>query len=85
MILPKIRDKRFITMRRGGTLTDEHHHLLSLWAADCAEHVLHLFEAIRPNDSRPRQAIEAARAWVRGEIKMMQARDQRDAGLTVGR
>ncbi|MEU9511959.1 putative immunity protein [Micromonospora sp. NPDC048169] len=74
MILPKIRDPRFITIRRGGTLTDEHHHLLALWAATCAEHVLGLFEAVRPDDSRPREAIEHARAWVRGEVGMMRAR-----------
>ncbi len=74
MILPKVRDPRFITIRRGGTLTDEHHHLLALWAALCAERVLPLFEAVRPDDLRPRQAIEQARAWVRGEIPMMQVR-----------
>ncbi|MEU4788107.1 putative immunity protein [Micromonospora tulbaghiae] len=74
MILPKIRDPRFTTIRRGGTLTDEHHHLLALWAATCAEHVLGLFEAVRPDDPRPREAIEHARAWVRGEVGMMQAR-----------
>jgi hypothetical protein len=75
MILPKIRDPRFTTIRRGGTLTDNNHRLLALWAADCAEHVLTTFEDVRPSDDRPRQAIEAARAWVRGELKMMQARD----------
>ena len=32
-----------------------------MFAADCAEHVLHLFESKYPNDSRPRLAIEAAR------------------------
>ena len=85
MILPKIRDKRFITIRRGGTLTDDDHHLLALWAAECAEHVLHIFESVRPNDSRPRQAIEAARAWVRSEIKMMQARDFAGAAQDAAR
>ena len=74
MILPKDRDPRFITIRRGGTLTDLNHHLLALWAAACAEHVLHLFESAQPSDTRPRQAIEQARAWVRGEITMSQAR-----------
>jgi hypothetical protein len=74
MILPKVRDPRFITVRRGGTLPDADHRLLALWAADCAEHVLHLFEEVRPTDARPRQAIEQARAWVRGEITMSQAR-----------
>jgi hypothetical protein len=74
MILPKERDPRFITLRRGGTLTDSDHHLLALWAAACAEHVLPLFESAKPGDSRPRHAIEQARAWARGEITMSQAR-----------
>ena len=74
MILPRERDPRFITIRRGGTLTDPDHRLLALWAAACAEHVLPLFEAAAPEDSRPRQAIEMARAWVRGEVRMMEAR-----------
>ena len=74
MILPKDRDPRFITLRRGGTLTDADHRLLARWAATCAEHVLHLFEAAQPSDPRPRQAIAQARAWVRGEITMTQSR-----------
>lgn len=74
MILPKKRDPRFITMRRGGTLRDADHYLLALWAADCAAHVLHLFESVQPSDPRPRQAIEQIRAWVRGEITMSQSR-----------
>ncbi|MBP7688955.1 MAG: hypothetical protein KA765_13645 [Thermoflexales bacterium] len=74
MILPKDRDPRFITVRRGGTLQDSDHRLLAEWAAKCAEHVLHLFEAMRPDDLRPRQAIALARAWVRGEVAMSQAR-----------
>ncbi len=74
MILPKDRDPRFITVRRGGTLQVSDHRLLAEWAADCAEHVLHLFEEVQPADGRPRQAIELARAWVRGEITMSQAR-----------
>jgi immunity protein 5 of polymorphic toxin system len=75
VILPKVRDPRFITIRRGGTLADADHRLLALWAAACAEHVLPLFEAVRPADARPRHAIAQARAWVRGEIKMSQARE----------
>lgn len=74
MILPKDRDPRFITIRRGGTLTDSDHQLLALWAATCAEHILHLFESARPLDSRPREAIEQIRAWARGEIMMSQSR-----------
>jgi hypothetical protein len=74
MILPKVRDPRFVTIRRGGTLTDADHQALALWAALCAEHVLHFFESAEPEDPRPRDAIEQARAWARGEVKMMQAR-----------
>lgn len=74
MIFSEKRDPRLITVRRGGTLSDPHHHLLALWAAACAEHVLPCFEDVRPEDARPRQAIELARAWARGEIPMSQAR-----------
>ena len=74
MILPTVRDPRFITIRRGGTLTDADHRLLASWAADCAEHVLPLFETVRPDDPRPRQAIEQIRAWTRGEVPMMLSR-----------
>lgn len=68
------RDPRLIALRRGGTLTDADHRLLALWAAACAEHVLPFFEQARPQDERPRRAIEQARAWARGEITMTQAR-----------
>src|SRR5437773_4414310 len=74
VILPKDRDRRFVTIRRGGTLTDPDHQLLALWAASCAEHVLDLFESAQPEDPRPRQAIDEVRAWVRREITMTQAR-----------
>jgi hypothetical protein len=74
MILPKERDPRFITIRRGGTLTDADHRLLALWAATCAEHVLHHFEALQPADTRPKEAIAQVRAWASGEVTMLQAR-----------
>ncbi len=74
MILPKVRDPRFITVRRGGTLSDDDHHFLAMWAADCAEHVLDHFERVRPGDDRPRRAIELGRAWARGEVTMTEAR-----------
>jgi hypothetical protein len=60
MILPMVRDSRFVTIRRGGTLTDSDHQLLAFWAASCAEHVLDLFESAQLKDLRPRQAIEYA-------------------------
>jgi hypothetical protein len=74
VILGKVRDPRLITTRRGGTLEDLDHQRLALWAADCAEHVLHHFERARPDDRRPRRAIELIRAWARGEATMTEAR-----------
>jgi hypothetical protein len=50
------------------------HKTLAIWAADCAEQVLPYFEKNFPEDRRPREAINAGRAWVRGEIKMVDAR-----------
>ena len=74
MILSKQRDPRLITIRRGGTLADDDHHLLALWAADCAEHVLEHFERVCPTDARPRRAIELARSWASGKATMTEAR-----------
>jgi hypothetical protein len=85
MILPKKRDPRFITVRRGGILQDVDHHLLAVWAADCAQHVLHFFEDRQPDDDRPRQAIELARAWARGEIKMTQSRNAAGHAMAAAR
>lgn len=82
MIFSKDRDPRLITVRRGGTLQDAHHRLLAVWAADCAQHVLHFFEHVQPTDDRPRRAIEQARAWARGEVTMTQARTA--AGHAMG-
>ena len=76
-ILPKVRDSRLITVRRGGSLTDVDHRLLAEWAATCPEHVLHLFEGESADDPRPRQAINAGRAWIRGEVHMEDARRER--------
>lgn len=74
VILPDVRDPHLITIRRGGLLSDEGHRLLATWAAHCAEHVLHLFEIEESVDTRPRQAIDAARSWARGETAMWDAR-----------
>lgn len=62
-----MRDRRFVAVHRGGPLDRDRHRLLAAWAAACAERVLPLFEAICADD-RPRQAIEVARAWARGEV-----------------
>lgn len=74
MILPEVRDPAMVTIRRGGTLTDDDHRRLALWAADCAEHVLPLFEREAPEDTRARDAVAATRAWADGTLEMIRAR-----------
>ena len=69
-----MRDERFKAAHRGGPLSLSRHRLLATWAADCAEHVLPLFCNQYPRDNRPLRAIEAARAWSRGEITVGEAR-----------
>jgi hypothetical protein len=85
MILSKVRDPRLVTIRRGGTLTDADHRRLAMWAAICAEHVLHLFEEEEASDARPREAIEAARAWARGEMSTMDARARGGSAMGAAR
>lgn len=80
-----MRDERYIAVHRGGPLSLERHRLLAAWAADCAERVLPLFAEQNPNDDRPRQAIEMARAWSRGEITVGEARAVSVASHTAAR
>ena len=49
-------------------MSEDNRRVLAAWAADCAERVLPIFEDCSPQDPRPRDAIEGARAWVRGDI-----------------
>lgn len=42
--------------------------LVAVWAADCTERVLPLFEAEAPTDGRVRDGIARARAFGRGEL-----------------
>jgi len=39
-----------------------------LFAADCAEHILHFYEDKYPDDDRPRKSIDAARKFARKQI-----------------
>lgn len=50
------------------TLSEDDRRLVAGWAADCAERVLGLFEAVAPDDDRPRAAIARTRAFARGEL-----------------
>lgn len=49
---------------------------LAIWAADCAERVLHLFETEATDDMRPRNAIAKCREWANtGVFKMSVIRE----------
>jgi len=60
--------KRVISDREPGTfaLDNKERRAIGLWAADCAERVLALFEARVSGDTRPREAIEGIRLFGRG-------------------
>lgn len=50
------------------------HRTLVMWALDCAQNPLSLFEAKYPNEHRLRRALELSEAWANGTIKMPEAR-----------
>ncbi len=50
------------------------HRTLVMWAFECAEIPLNLLEAKYPSEQRPRIAIECAKAWARGDLKMPAAK-----------
>lgn len=51
--------------------------ILSAWAADCAEHVLAIYEEALPGDRRVRAAIEQARSFASGALDVGEAVRQR--------
>jgi hypothetical protein len=56
------------------TLSGHDRRVLAVWAADCAQRTLRLFEARAPNDTRPRDAIQGVRAFARGEMRIGEVR-----------
>jgi len=52
------------------TLSEDDRRVLAVWAADCAERTLSLFEAQAPSDPRPRDAIDGLRSFARGEMRI---------------
>jgi len=53
----------------------QNQRILAQWAADCAEHMLPCFEERHPQDNRPRQAVEAVRAWAAGGVATSSLRE----------
>ena len=67
------------------TLSEADRRAVALWAADCAERVLPLFEAEAPSDGLPADAIVRARAFGRGELDAAgQIRQRVVAGRAAG-
>lgn len=50
------------------TLSEVDRQLVAGWAADCADRVLAVFEDEVPTDERPRDGIDRARRFARGEL-----------------
>lgn len=50
------------------SLSEGERRVVAAWAADCAERVLPLFEVEAPDDDRPRDGIERARAFAAGTL-----------------
>ncbi|MCK9931262.1 hypothetical protein MXD62_29680 [Frankia sp. Mgl5] len=67
------------------TISEEDRRLLGIWAADCAERVLPLFEEKAPCDTRPREAIEGIHSYARGETRMGPLRSLAFAALAAAR
>lgn len=66
------------------TLSEDDRRRVARWAADCAEHVLPLFEA-EADDDRARDGLERTRAYARGELdSASQIRRRFEAGRAAG-
>src|SRR5206468_7785087 len=50
------------------TLSVDHRRILASWAADCAEHVLVIYEDAVPGDARVRATIDQARTFASGDL-----------------
>jgi hypothetical protein len=67
---PEIREKRkkFSLVRKDEAMEDlvrgTDKKILAVWAIDCAERVLPFFAGKFPEDPRPRDALDALRAWI---------------------
>ncbi len=55
-------------------MEEQTHSTLVAWALDCAARPLAFFEGRVAGELRPREAVNVARLWAQGEIKMPEAR-----------
>ena len=66
-------------------LSEAERRLVAAWAAECAERVLPIVEAEVPGEDRPRDAVERARAFSRGELTAAQEIKRRFVALAAAR
>lgn len=52
----------------------QNHRVLALWAFDLAADTISKLEEKYPEETRPREALEAVQQWAAGKIKMGQAK-----------
>jgi len=67
------------------TLSIDDRRIVASWAADCAEHVLAIFEDAVPGDGRARAALDQTRSFAAGELDIAEAVRRRggDAGAAA--
>lgn len=58
------------------TLSEDDRRQLVEWTVACAERLLPLYVAVHPDDPRPRDALEAAQAFLRGELGIEEVRER---------
>jgi hypothetical protein len=66
-------------------LTDAELRAIARWTAACAARVLPVFETIAPADARPREALDAIRAFARGGKRTAHLRTAALAALAAAR
>ena len=81
----KFEDNSKLKMSLLKLANNQNHKTLVIWATDCAQRVLPYFEDIHVNDNRPRNAIEAGQAWIRGEISVHDVRQAAFAAHAAAR
>lgn len=64
---------------------DTDHDAIARWAIDCAERALPIFQQHVPDDPRPRDAIDAVRAWLSGEVRVQHVRERAFAAHAAAR
>jgi hypothetical protein len=66
-----MRDKQFISVRRGGLLAHRDHHRLMRWARECSEHILSIYPG--NIDSRLIHALQIAKDWENNKLSTGEA------------